>query len=134
MVDLPEPESESAKSDPPPGCSLDSASEDYPIVMLSGEVDLSSAAKIYTWIWHAAGKDRRQLIINLDKVNFMDSSGLQVLLRLREKLSGRDSVVLLVKPQPQVRRLFQLTGFDKLFRLFEDNDEVRAFLDFQHDQ
>lgn len=133
MMDLPEPESESAKSDPPPGCSLDSASEDYPIVMLGGEVDLSSASKIYAWIWQSAGKGNRQLIINLDNVNFMDSSGLQVLLRLREKLSGQNSAVLLVKPQPQVRRLFQLTGFDKLFRLFEDNDEARAFLDFEKD-
>lgn len=133
MFDLPEPESGSIKGDLPPGCSINLAS-DNPIVNLSGEIDLSNAPKIYAWFCEAAAADQKSLIINLENVIFMDSSGLQVLLRLREKLDGQGRSVLLVNPQPQVRRLFQLTGFDKLFQIFEDNDEAAAHLELENNQ
>ena len=112
------------------GCSLfmSPESEVVPILNVVGEVDLSNAPRIYTLMWQTSQKGSLSLILNLEKLDFMDSSGLQVLLRLREKLRSRKQDVMLVAPKPQIRKLLRLTGFDKLFTLHETNAEANLFL------
>lgn len=112
------------------GCSLvvDRESAGGPILSLVGEIDLGSAPKMYSMIWQSSDKGRSSLIINMDKLDFMDSSGLQLLLRLREKLKSKKQSVVLVGPRPHIKRLFQLTGFDKLFDFFPTTDEAVSFL------
>lgn len=135
MVEKPESNNVPVISELAPGCSLYSRQfEDSHIISLIGEVDLGSAPKIYSLMWQMSDKGQKPLILNLEKVNFMDSSGLQILLRLREKLQQQSQNILLVKPQPQIRKLFQLTGFDKLFPLFTDNDQAKSFLKFHKQQ
>ncbi len=116
------------KPNPPAGgCSLvisDETSE-LPIVSIVGEIDLSSAPGAYSTMWQTSGNGKRSLIINLEELDFMDSSGLQALLRLREKLRARRQQVFLVGIKPPIEKLFRLTGFDQLFQLFPDADEAR---------
>jgi len=109
------------------GCSLFISPEsgEIPILNIVGEVDLSSAQRIYSLMWQTSQKGSLSLILNLEKLDFMDSSGLQVLLRLREKLKAKKQDIFLVGPKPQIRKLLKLTGFDKLFSLYDNNDEVK---------
>lgn len=135
MVEKQQPSDNSSNSNPIPGCSLSACiQDDNMLVCLAGEVDLGSAPKIYAQLWHASERGQRPIILNLERVSFMDSSGLQILLRLREKLQQQCNEVLLVKPQPQIERLFKLTGFDKLFAFFTDNDQAKSFLKFHQQQ
>lgn len=110
-------------------CSLfvNSESESVPILDIVGEVDLSSAPWMFSQIWQSSQKGSRSLILNLEKLDFMDSSGLQVLLRLREKLKNKNQDITLVSPQPQIKKLLRLTGFDKLFSLHESNEEAKTW-------
>lgn len=111
------------------GCSLFvTHAEAAPILNLVGEVDLGSAQKIYSLIWQTSERGEKSLVINLEKLDFMDSSGLQILLRLREKLKARKQQIFLVSPKPQIRKLLKLTGFDKLFPLYEANDQALMLL------
>jgi anti-sigma B factor antagonist len=116
------------------GCNLSIACEEgEQVVKIKGEIDLGSAPKVYSLLWQAAKEGSSPLIINLEEVEFMDSSGLQVLLRLREKLQSKSKgiSILLVNPKPQIRKLFQLTGFDKLFSFFTDNQQAISFLKYK---
>ena len=109
------------------GCSIvvsDETSE-LPVINIVGEIDLSSAPGAYSVMWRISGNGKRSLIINLEELDFMDSSGLQALLRLREKLRVRRRRVLLVGAKPPIKKLFRLTGFDQLFQLFPDAEEAR---------
>lgn len=109
------------------GCSLvvsDETSE-LPTVSIVGEIDLASAPGAYATMWRTSDNGKRSLIINLEELDFMDSSGLQALLRLREKLRTREQRVLLAGAKPPIEKLFRLTGFDQLFQLFPDTDEAR---------
>ncbi|MDP1808923.1 MAG: STAS domain-containing protein [Actinomycetota bacterium] len=100
-------------------------SETVPILNIVGEIDLSNAPHIYSLMWQTSRKASQPLILNLEKLDFMDSSGLQVLLRLREKLRSKKQDVFLVGPRPQIRKLLKLTGFDKLFPLYETNAQAK---------
>ena len=82
---------------------------------------------MFSQIWQSSQKGSRSLILNLEKLDFMDSSGLQVLLRLREKLKNKNQDITLVGPQPQIKKLLRLTGFDKLFALHESNEEAKMW-------
>lgn len=112
------------------GCSLfmSPESEMVPILNVVGEVDLSNAPNIYSLMWQTSQKGSQSLILNLEKLDFMDSSGLQVLLRLREKLRSKKQDVFLVGPRPQIQKLLKLTGFDKIFPLAETNAQAKVLL------
>ena len=127
MISNPVGGSTGKPSTPAGGCSLVISDEtsDLPIVSIVGEIDLSSAPGAYSTMWRTSGNGKRSLIINLEDLDFMDSSGLQALLRLREKLRTREQRVLLVGAKPPIEKLFRLTGFDQLFQLFPDANEAR---------
>ena len=127
MIGNPVGGSSEKPSPPAGGCSLvvsDETSE-LPVINIVGEIDLSSAPGAFSVMWRTSGNGKRSLIINLEELDFMDSSGLQALLRLREKLRTRQQQVLLVGAKPPIKKLFRLTGFDQLFQLFPDASEAR---------
>lgn len=112
------------------GCSvfMSPESDDVPVLGIVGEIDLSNAPHIYTLIWRTSRRGSQSLILNLERLDFMDSSGLQVLLRLREKLRSKKQDVCLVGPRPQIKKLLKLTGFDKLFPLYDTNSQAKEII------
>lgn len=101
--------------------SLFSVKEDVLIVRLSGELD-HHAAEMLREEWkdqlyqHAV----KHVVVNLEGLSFMDSSGLGVVLgRYKEVLQlGGEMVVCSVSPS--VMRLFEMSGLFKIVRLEEN--------------
>ncbi len=58
----------------------------------------------------------RAMTIDLSAVDFMDSSGLAVLVSIHKRLAGQGGLDL-VGLGPRLRRLFELTRLDQVFRL-----------------
>jgi anti-anti-sigma factor len=58
-------------------------------------------------------KDPERVIIDIAAVGFLDSSAIHAFVRTRNELPGQCSVVLR-SPQPQARRMFELTRLDSL--------------------
>ena len=98
------------------------------IISLRGEIDLDSASNVYKQIRTEIDSSEQGLLLDLEELDFMDSSGLQILLRLKERLNKIGKEVLIVNPSTQIMKLFQLTGFDKLFNIFTDTDEALSYL------
>ena len=61
----------------------------------------------------SAGSTR--IVLDLRLVDFIDSTGLRVLLTLRNDIKRNGHALLLVPPQPAVRRIFAITGTRGLF-------------------
>ena len=95
--------------------------EDVLIVRLSGELDHHEAERLRSeWkdmIYH---NNVKHIILNLESVTFMDSSGLGVVLgRYKEVLQlGGEMVVCSISPP--VKRLFEMSGLFKIVRLEEN--------------
>jgi anti-anti-sigma factor len=91
------------------------------VLAVDGEIDLATAPMLDERITTAfeAGSDET-VIIDLDRVSFMDSSGLQVLLsHIFSQQNGRR--IRITKGSPQVYRLFEVSGMaDKLPFTSED--------------
>jgi anti-sigma B factor antagonist len=81
--------------------------DDVVVVSVDGEVDLCSADLFARSLGAAANTNAPAIVLNLDRVSFMDSAGLHVLL----KFSGAERDRLALTPgSPQVQRLLEVTG------------------------
>ena len=125
LVENKESFSSSHSSNVSSGCSITSTFKGKDIVIaVKGEIDLDSSVDVYRRIWTEIDNGEHGLVLDLEELDFMDSSGLQILLRLKEKLSNVDKKILISNPSNQIMKLFQLTGFDKLFNIYNSNDEA----------
>jgi anti-anti-sigma factor len=84
------------------------------VLHVFGDVDLSTVEQLNVAITEATA-DGERLLIDLSKCRYFDSSGLAALVRTRERLGRRLTVV--VRPNTGVYRTLRLVGFDRIFNL-----------------
>jgi anti-sigma B factor antagonist len=75
---------------------------------LVGELDVSTAGEAWN-VMHRALTDAGRLTVDVSGLEFMDSSGLRVLLKVAQAASEQDATVVLLHPSPQVQKLLELT-------------------------
>jgi len=85
-------------------------------VSVGGEIDLANQAELERTL-EALGADRRHVELDLRRVSFIDSSGLSMLLRMREHCERQGGVLVLDGLSPAVRRLFDVVGITALFTI-----------------
>jgi len=85
------------------------------VVRLFGELDIAEAPALQRELDRLRGGDLSLLTIDLRGLEFVDSTGLHLLMNLRG-ICAREQVALkLVPGPPAVQRLFQVTGIDAHF-------------------
>jgi len=67
-------------------------------------------------------------VLDLCEVEFLDSSGLNLILRARAVLAREDRALVIVCPPGPVRRLFDQTGIADLLFLYPSREEAAAAL------
>ena len=67
-----------------------------------------------------ANNDVIDVVLNLEKVPFIDSAVLEYLLDLRENLSERLGEVKFIKPDENIRKVLEITHLDSEFQVFDD--------------
>lgn len=82
---------------------------DLVIVAVEGEVDLSAAGMFEESLAIAGATEATAIVVDLDRVSFMDSAGVHVLLQFSASEGNRDRLSL-TTGSPQVRRLLDVTG------------------------
>jgi anti-sigma B factor antagonist len=83
--------------------------DDAVTVVVEGEIDIATAPLLEQRLTEVEAGDAPQLIIDLDRVSFMDSTGLQVLVsHTLSETNGRR--IRLTKGSAQVQRLFTISG------------------------
>jgi len=92
---------------------------DVTVVALDGELDLASAPELERELVRAEGDGPRRIVIDLGRLRFMDSTGLQSLLRARERATTNGYELALRRGPHQVQRVFELTKTVDAFA-FED--------------
>jgi anti-anti-sigma factor len=89
------------------------------VVSLTGELDLATVEIFERHLREAQSTRPAKLIVDLTGLGFMDSTGLQTLLRARERANETDYELALRRGPQQVHRVFELTRTVDAFR-FED--------------
>jgi anti-sigma B factor antagonist len=87
------------------------------VVAASGEVDLYTAPELERALTAALTAGVTQLVVDLTEATFVDSTVLHVLLRATQHLDGAGGELIAVVPDPNIRRVFEITGFERLFSI-----------------
>ncbi|MFG3040602.1 STAS domain-containing protein [Streptomyces sp. NPDC048330] len=95
-----------------PNLDVDVEIRDDSTVVLSvrGELDMETADRLQEHLTDQLGQGRRHLVLDLSALDFMDSSGLNVLIRVVHKARAAGGDLYLTAPTPAVRRILEITG------------------------
>jgi anti-sigma B factor antagonist len=94
------------------------------VVAVSGELDLASGPELEAELDQLTGPDIQLVVIDLRGLDFMDSTGLSILVRAHQRLAGEGCEMGLVKGSQQVQRLLDLTGVAERLRLVDAPEEL----------
>jgi anti-anti-sigma factor len=94
------------------------------VVAVSGELDLASGPELEAQLDQLTGPGVQLVVIDLRALDFMDSTGLSILVRAHQRLAGEGCEMGLVKGSQQVQRLLDLTGVAERLRLVDAPEEL----------
>lgn len=95
------------------------------LVIIDGDLDLASHATVQAAIHQACeGLPKPRLIVDLTGVEFLDSFGLDTLLRAIHFVEAQHGRVIVVGLQPRVRRVLELTGTLTAMETYDSLDEL----------
>ena len=93
------------------------AGESGPVIVLSGEADLTTVAQMSALITAQLARGTRQLTIDVSELWFADSASIRTLVLAARTLRERGGDLVLLRPQRPVARVLALTGAEQMFTI-----------------
>ena len=94
------------------------------VVDVEGEIDIYTAPRLRELLIDLVSKNSYELVVNLEKVGFLDSTGLGVLVGGLRRVRAHDGSLDLVCTREQILRIFRITGLTKVFGIYETVDQA----------
>ena len=96
------------------------------IVSVGGEIDVYTAPKLRDMITELVAGGIYHLVIDMAGVEFLDSTGLGVLVGGLKKVRAHDGSLELVCNQDRLLKIFRITGLAKVFTIHDSADAALA--------
>jgi anti-sigma B factor antagonist len=96
------------------------------VVDVGGEIDIYTAPRLRELLIDLVSKNSYQLVVNMDKVEFLDSTGLGVLVGGLKRVRAHDGSLDLVCTRERILKIFRITGPMKVFDIHETVDQAIA--------
>ncbi|MFC0523699.1 STAS domain-containing protein [Pontibacillus salicampi] len=90
-------------------------------VSLSGEIDAYTAPKLKESILPLTQSSEAEVVVDLQSVTYMDSTGLGVFISALKSTKEYGSQLTLINPQERVYRLFKITGLTEIINIDTDS-------------
>jgi anti-sigma B factor antagonist len=94
------------------------------IVDVEGEIDVYTAPRLRELLIELVNTGFYQLVVNMEKVEFLDSTGLGVLVGGLKRVRAHDGSLDLVCTQERILKIFRITGLTKVFGIYDTVDEA----------
>ena len=90
------------------------------VVEVGGEIDVYTAPVLRERLNDLVGEGKHHLVVDMEKVEFLDSTGLGVLVGGLKKVRSHDGWLRLVCTQERILKIFRITGLTKVFAIYGD--------------
>jgi len=94
--------------------------DDRATVSLRGELDMSAVDRAREAIEQAEAGPATLLVLDLSELEFMDSTGLEVVLRAARRAHDSGRRLIVQRPSRYVRRLLEMTAIDQSLEVVDD--------------
>ena len=95
-------------------------------VEVQGEIDVYTSPRVKETINELIEGGHYNFVINLEGVRYIDSTGLGVLIGALKKVREQNGRIVLICTNPQIKKIFNITGLIKIFEIFKDETEAAA--------
>jgi anti-sigma B factor antagonist len=102
------------------------AKDGIEVIDVQGEIDMYTAPRLRELLIDLVIKGSYQLVVDLDKVGFLDSTGLGVLVGGLRRVRAHDGSLDLVCTQQRILKIFRITGLTEVFGIYETVDQAIA--------
>ena len=96
------------------------------VVAVGGEIDVYTAPKLRDKITELVGAGVYDLVVDMEGVEFLDSTGLGVLVGGLKKVRAHDGSLQLVCSQDRLLKIFRITGLAKVFVIHDSPEAALA--------
>lgn len=90
----------------------------HTLVAVGGEIDVYTAPRLRDKITELVNSGHHSLIIDMENVDFLDSTGLGVLVGGLKKIRAQDGTMSLICSQDRLLKIFKITGLAKVFTIY----------------
>ena len=94
------------------------------VISLSGEVDLYTAPEFKQKLLDVIAQGARSVVVDFTDTTFIDSTTLGVLVSGVKRLRENDGQLSLVCSDRNITKIFEITGLDKVFPIYESREEA----------
>lgn len=88
-------------------------------IILQGEIDISSAPEFKTKLYEMIGEGDKDIALYCEGLSYIDSTGLGILVGALKRVKNHQKGVYIYQLRENIRKLFRITGLDKVFILEE---------------
>ncbi len=99
---------------------------EHTVLEVGGEVDVYTAPRLREELLALIDGGTHRIVVDLQRVDFLDSTGLGVLVGAMKKLRGVDGTFGLVCAKEPLLKIFRITALDQVFPLYESVDAAIA--------
>ena len=96
------------------------------VLEVAGEIDVYTAPQLRERLISLVDGGARHVVVDLGRVEFLDSTGLGVLVGALKRLRGAGGELFLVCGQERLLKIFRITGLDRVFTLYPTVEAATA--------
>lgn len=96
----------------------------FAVMGVHGDLDFYTAPALRQCLLDLIGQGHRRLVVDLDRVEFIDSAGLGAMIAGLKRLRDLDGDLEIVCSRPNTLRLFETTGLNGVFQISANLDEA----------
>ena len=100
--------------------------DSHAVVNVSGEIDVYTAPKLREKLIELVSEGTYDVVVDLEKVDFLDSTGLGVLVGALKRVKAHDGSLSLVCTQDKILKIFKITGLTKVFPIHDTLEEAMS--------
>jgi anti-sigma B factor antagonist len=94
----------------------------HEVVDVQGEIDVYTAPKLRERLVELVSQGSHDVVVNLEGVDFLDSTGLGVLVGALKRVKAHDGSLSIVCTQDKILKIFKITGLTKVFPIHASID------------
>lgn len=79
-----------------------------------GEVDISTAPKLREFLDGAYQEKQADILLLLDDLNYIDSTGLGVIIGAYGRMQESENRITLINPKENIKKLLSITSLDRI--------------------
>jgi anti-sigma B factor antagonist len=102
------------------------AKDGIEVIDVQGEIDMYTAPRLRELLIDLVSQGSYQLVVNLDKVGFLDSAGLGVLVGGLKRVRAHDGSLDLVCTQQRILKILKIAGLTEVFDIYQTVDQAIA--------